>query len=125
MGYFINKDGRHCHIVLRLCEIIGKHTNKNMAGVLIDLFCDYRITGNIGYFMANNTELNNMCIDVILYILYLNILVKLCKGRQLCYFSYIINLYAQAFIIKNNAEGVCKELVRAYYKMDFKKVKEL
>ena len=81
VGYFINKDGRHCHIVLRLCEIIGKHTNKNMAGVLIDLFHNYGIAGNIGYFMANNAESNDMCINAILYTLYLNMSVKLRKGR--------------------------------------------
>jgi hypothetical protein len=94
VGHFVNKDGRRHHVVLRLCKIIGKHTSKNMAGVLIDLFRDYRIVGNIRYFIANNTELNNTCIDAILYTLYLNILVKLRKGRQLYYFSYITNLYA-------------------------------
>ena len=81
VGYFVNKDDRHCYVVFRLCKIIGKYTGENMAGVLIDLFRDYRIVGNIGYFIADNAELNNMCIDVILYVLYLNILVKLCKGR--------------------------------------------
>jgi hypothetical protein len=125
VGYFINKDGRRCHVILRLCKIIGKHTSENMAGVLIDLFRDYRITGNIRYFIANNTESNNTCINVILYTLYLNILAKLRKGRRLHYFSYITNLYAQAFIIRNNIEGVYKELARAYREIDFKKVKEL
>ena len=94
MGYFINKDGRHHHIVFGLCEIIGEYTSENITGVLINLFRDYRIAGNIGYFIANNTELNDIYIDVILYILYPNILAKLYKGRRLYYFSYITNLYA-------------------------------
>ena len=81
MGHFVNKDGRRRHVVLGLCEIIGKYTSKNIAGVLIDLFRDYKIVGNIRYFIADNAELNDTCIDVILYILYLNILVKLYKGR--------------------------------------------
>jgi len=94
VGHFVNRDGRRCYVVLGLREIIGEHTGKNMAGVLIDLFRDYGIAGNIGYFIADNAELNNTCIKAILYILYLNILVKLRKGRQLHYFGYIINLYA-------------------------------
>ena len=94
VGHFVNKDGRHYYVILRLCKIIGKHTGKNIAGVLIDLFRDYRIAGNIRYFIANNTELNNTCINAILYTLYLNILAKLYKGRRLRCFSYIINLYA-------------------------------
>ena len=77
VGYFINKDGRCRYIILRLREIINKYTSENMAGVLIDLFHDYRIVGNIRYFIANNME------------------------------------------------GVYKELARAYYKIDFKKVKKL
>jgi len=125
VGYFVNKDGRRRHVILRLREIIGKHTSENIVGVLIDLFRDYRIVGNIRYFIANNAELNNMCINVILYALYLNISAKLRKGRQLRYFGYITNLYAQAFIIRSNTEGVYKELVRAYREIDFKKVKEL
>ena len=81
IDYFINKDGRYCYVVLRLREIIGKYTGENIAGILIDLFYNYRITGNIRYFIADNTELNNIYINIILYILYLNILVKLYKGR--------------------------------------------
>ena len=80
MGYFVNKDGRCRYVVLRLHEIIGKHTSENIADVLIDLFYDYGIAGNIGYFIANNAELNDIYINAILYTLYLNISVKLCKG---------------------------------------------
>jgi len=52
-----------------------------MVGVFIDLFYDYKIVNKIRYFMANNVELNNIYIDAILYILYLNILIKFYKGR--------------------------------------------
>ena len=96
-----------------------------MAGVFIDLFCDYGIVGNIGYFIADNAESNDTYIDAILRALYPNISAKLHKGRRLRCFGHITNLCAQAFIIKNDAEGICKELARAYHKMDFEKVKEL
>jgi len=81
MGHFINKDGKRRHVIFRLCKIINKYTNKNMAGVFIDLFHGYKIAGNIRYFIADNAELNNTYIDEIFYTLYLNILIKLCKGR--------------------------------------------
>jgi hypothetical protein len=93
VGHFVNKDGRRRHVVLGLREIISKYTGENIAGVLIDLFRDYRIAGNIKYFIADNTESNNTCIDAILRVLYLNMLVKLYKGCRLYYFSYITNLY--------------------------------
>lgn len=102
VGHFINKDGRRRQVVLGLREIVGEYTGENMAGVLIDLFRDYGIAGSIGYFIADNAESNDTCIDAVL--------------RALC---------AQAFIIGSDAEGVCKELATAYREMDFKKVEDL
>ena len=125
VGHFINKDGRRRQVVLGLREIVGEHIGENMAGVLIDLFRDYGIAGNIGYFMADNAESNDTCIDAVLRALYLNMSAKLRKGRRLRCFGYITNLCAQAFIIGNDAEGVCKELATAYREMDFKKVEDL
>ena len=65
VAHFINKDGRRCYMVLGLCEIHSKYTSKNMAAVLITLFKDYRIAGNLGYFIANNVDINNTYIDTI------------------------------------------------------------
>ena len=79
IGHFVSEEGKCRHIVLRLREIISEYTSENIAGVLIDLFHDYRITGNIRYFIADNTELNNIYINTVLYILYLNMSVKLRK----------------------------------------------
>ena len=81
VDYFINQDGKCCYVVFRLREIISKYTTKIIAGVLIDLFHNYKIAGNIGYFIADNMELNNIYIDIILHTLYPNILAKLYKGR--------------------------------------------
>ena len=66
VAYFINKDGRRRYIVLGLREGYSKHTNKNIVAILITLFKDYRITGNLGYFIANNADVNKTCINAIL-----------------------------------------------------------
>ena len=79
MGHFINKDSKCYYIVLRLYKIID-YIGENIIGVFIDLFCNYRIVDNIRYFMADNAESNNTCINAILYVLYLNISAKICKG---------------------------------------------
>jgi len=76
VAHFINKDGKRRHIVLGLCEVVGKHTNKNIAAVLVALFRDYRIVGNIGFFIADNTKLNNTYINAVLRALYPKILAK-------------------------------------------------
>ena len=64
--YFINKTSKCHHIILGLCEVISKHNNKNIAAMFLKIFKDYRINNNIRYFMADNAELNDMCIKAIL-----------------------------------------------------------
>jgi len=85
-----------------------------MAAVLLNIFKDYKIRGNIGYFMADNAESNDIYIDAILRALYPGMLVKKRKARRLRYFGYITNLYAQAFIVGVDAKKVCKDLAAAY-----------
>ena len=57
--------------------MVGEHSGKNQVAVLIALFKEYGIGGNIGYFMANNAESNDICVNVILQALYPNISVKM------------------------------------------------
>ena len=44
----------------------SKHTSENIAAVLIALFKDYRIVGNLGYFIADNADANNTYINAVL-----------------------------------------------------------
>ena len=46
--------------------MLGEYSSKNQAAILITLFKEYNIYRNIGYFMADNIELNNIYIKVIL-----------------------------------------------------------
>jgi len=73
--------------------VYSKYTSKNIAAVLIALFKDYRIIGNLGYFIADNADANNTYINAILWALYLKMLVKSRKGRYLYCFGHITNLY--------------------------------
>ena len=45
--------------------MLSKHSSKNQVGVLVTLFKEYSIYSNIGYFIADNTELNNMYINTV------------------------------------------------------------
>ncbi len=59
-----------------LRKVVGKHTSENIAAVLVALFRDYKIIGNIGFFIADNTKLNNTYINTVLRALYLKISAK-------------------------------------------------
>ena len=108
-----------------LHKVIGEHSGKNIVAVLLNIFKDYKIRGNIGYFIADNIELNDTCINAILQALYPEMLVKKRKACRLYCFGYITNLCAQAFIVGVDAENVCKNLAAAYHNQDFKKIKLL
>ena len=60
------KDGRRRHVVLGLRELVSKHSSKNIAAALVKLFKEYKIGGNISYFMADNAELYNKAIKAVL-----------------------------------------------------------
>jgi hypothetical protein len=46
--------------------VLSKYSGKNQAAILIALFKEYNIYRNIGYFIADNAELNNTYIKEIL-----------------------------------------------------------
>ncbi len=106
IAHFVDKQGRRRNVVLGLREVIGEHTGENMAAVLLEVFKDYKISGNIGYFMADNADSNDTCVDAILRALYPNMSPKKRKVRRLRCFGHIVNLCAQAFIVGKDAEKV-------------------
>ena len=99
VAHFIDKEGKRRSAVLGLREVIGEHSGENMAEVLLQIFKDYRISGRIGYFMADNATSNDNCIDTLLQAIYPNMSAKQRLRRRLQCFGHIVNLCAQAFLI--------------------------
>lgn len=125
VAHFIDKNGDRRAAVLGLRELMGEHSGENMAEVLLQIFKDYKISGRIGYFMADNATSNDTCIDAVLRGLYPNMSEKQRKRRRLRCFGHIVNLCARAFLIGKDGAKVCKELDIAYRDGDLKKIGEL
>jgi hypothetical protein len=66
IAYFISKTGKRHYIVLGLYKVVGEYSSENIIAMLLKIFKDYRINNNIGYFIADNAELNNIYIEAIL-----------------------------------------------------------
>jgi len=81
-------------VLLGLQQVISEHSGENIAAVLLKLFKEYSISGRIGFFMLDNAKSNDTCVEVVLKVLYPNMLAKQRKQRCLQCFSYIVNLYA-------------------------------
>ena len=125
VAHFINKKGKRRTAVLALRELVGEHSGENMADVLLHIFNDYKISGQIGYFMADNASSNDTCIDLVLQALYPNMSQKQRLRRRLQCFGHIVNLCAQAFIVGKDAEKICRDLEAAYREGDLKRIGEL
>lgn len=125
IGHFINKYGERRHVVLGLRQVVGEHSGENQAAILLALFKEYEISGKIGYFMCDNADNNDTCVEKVLRVLYPLMTKKQRKGRRLRCFGHIVNLVAQAFIVGKDADKVCKRLATAYREQDFKTVETL
>jgi hypothetical protein len=125
VAHFIDNTGTRRTAVLALREVEGEHSGENIADVLLQVIKDYKITGQIGYFMADNASTNDTCINSVLQALYPNMSEKQRRRRRLRCFGHIVNLCAQAFLIGKDAEKVCKDLDAAYREGDMKRIKEL
>ncbi len=125
VAYFIDKTGERRTTVLALREVEGEHSGENIADVLLQVIKDYKITGRIGYFIADNASTNDTCINAVLQAVYPNMSDKQRKRRRLRCFGHIVNFCAQAFIIGKDAEKMCKDLETAYREGDIKRIKEL
>ena len=65
VNYFINQYRRRRYIILGLYEVIGEYFSKNIAATLLKLIKEYGFEGNDGYFIGDNVELNNTCVNVV------------------------------------------------------------
>lgn len=48
IAHFIKKCGRRRKVVFGLREVIDEHSGENQAAVLVALFHEYKVKGNIG-----------------------------------------------------------------------------
>lgn len=95
VAHFINETHINHTLIIGLRQVLGQHSKANQADILLQVICDYNITDKLGYFVLDNIESNNVCVDLLLK--------QLCpnfhkKYRRLRYVGHIINLAAHAFL---------------------------
>jgi hypothetical protein len=125
VAHFITKDGKRRTAVLALQELKGEHTGLNMAEIIVRVLRTYKIAGRVSYFMADNAEANDVCIDAVLRTIYPNMPLKQRKQRRLRCLGHIVNLCCQDFIVGKDSEKICKEIDAAERAGDIKRIGEL
>jgi hypothetical protein len=125
VAHFVNKAGKRRSAVLALRQLQGAHTGENLAGVLLQIFSEYDIQKKIGFFIADNADNNDVCVDILFQELFPSMTANQRKKRRLRCAGHIINLCAHAFLMGKDAEKIAKEMDTALREGDLKKVGEL
>lgn len=99
VSHFVDEEYNIRTILLALHWIKGNHSDENLAHTVLQVIHDYDLQSKFGYFILNNAESNNTCVEAILQ----SLNPTLRKTHQrLCCIGHIINLAAQALLLGDN-----------------------
>jgi len=97
-------------LLLGLRRFRGRHSDKNIAKIVVSVINLYKIADKISCFVLDNVILNNICVEEILRQLNIDNLVEY---RRLRCLGHIINFGAKAFLFGQNLDVFVKEVIVA------------
>lgn len=103
IAHFIDKEGARKQRLLAFRVLRGAHSGENQAGVVLEVIEEYSIGQQIGYFMTDNAQSNDVCIDLVLRQLYPRLTAEQRAARRLRCFGHITNLCARALLLGKGA----------------------
>jgi hypothetical protein len=101
VAYFIGHQGTVQAVLLALKRIRAAHRGEEITEVIIDTIKQYEFKDNLGVFITDNTELNNVTWRVTLTRLYPQRDPVTSRSRCL---GHIINLAVKAFLLGKDTE---------------------
>ena len=112
VGHFVDLDYNIRTILLAFGRVIGSHNGENMAHTLGQVVQDYEIVDNIGYFVLDNAESNDACIEIFIKNLHPQPPIPKVHRRLRC-IGHIVNLAAQAFLYGNDPDAFFSGIMSA------------
>ena len=94
VAHYLLKNLQAQSLLIALREMDGSHSSENIAAVILPVFADFCIEGNIGYFISDNMTSNDRAVDA----LYRELRLPNPTSRRLKYIGHVINLSAKAFL---------------------------
>jgi hypothetical protein len=91
VGYFINQNDKILSILLELRRLQGSHSGEYISEAAIPVLEDYNLKEKLDYFILNNADNNDKCVEYILKKIRPEL--KSYKRRLRC-FGHILNLIA-------------------------------
>ena len=85
VAHYVDKKFRNTSRLIALRNLNGSHSGANMAELLIEIIKKFDIQDLFGYFVTDNADNNNICIDVVLRTLMSDFFAKERSRRRLRY----------------------------------------
>ncbi|KAM3505831.1 hypothetical protein MY10362_002714 [Beauveria mimosiformis] len=98
--HFLDDEGKFRTFLLGLPRIEGRHSGENLADRVSEIIHEYNIEGRIGYFVTDNAESNDTCLDHLAVELGFNK-----QQRRLRCSGHIINLVARSILFGTDADA--------------------
>jgi hypothetical protein len=110
VGYFVDQNDKILSIFLGLRRLQGSYSGEYISEAAIPVFEDYHLKEKLNYFILNNADNNNKCVEYILKKMRPEL--EFYKYRFRC-FGYILNLIAQAFLFGTDSDYLAAVTARA------------
>jgi hypothetical protein len=105
VAYFLDTAFVNRTRLITLCRLYGSYSGENMARVLIDVIQELRITDRLGYFMIDNAESNDTCLEHLVREMVPGATEEDVEERRLRYWGHVLNLVARAFLFGTDADA--------------------
>jgi hypothetical protein len=103
--YYIDKSIRNRIIIITLKRLRENHSGENINFRLIKIIENFDLNKNLKYFITNNANSNNTCVDhvLIIFLFKFNKIGRI--YRYLYYFGYILNLAYDLYLYGKDSES--------------------
>jgi hypothetical protein len=98
--HFLDDEGKFRTFLLGLPQIEGRHSGENLADRVSEIIHEYGFDGRVGYFVTDNAESNDTCLEELPIELGFNK-----QHRRLRCCGHIINLVARSILFGTDAEA--------------------
>ncbi len=69
MIHYIDSNYKNGTRLINIRRLYGDHSKENQTTLLLEIFNNYKLNDLLGYFVSDNTAINDVCIDNSLQIL--------------------------------------------------------
>lgn len=109
--HYVDKTYTNCTRLIALRHLRGSHSGENMSSLLIEIIREFGFEDRLGYFVTDNAESNDVCIDFILKELMPDLSSNQRSYRRLRCWGHILNLCANAYLWGNDPESFEAEVL--------------